>query len=337
MSAALDFAIEQRMSESSHTTHSALRAYSKFLAVMTFLLVFAGSLVTSTGSGLAVPDWPLSYGMLFPPMVGGVLYEHGHRLLAASVGFFTVVMLVWVRFVESRQWVRNLSALALLAVILQGVLGGLTVLFYLPLAISTAHAILGQTFFLITLFLAYSYSTELTNRSNERAVQTVSEAAFVKWAWWFLALVYLQLLLGALMRHSEAGLAVPDFPTIGGSWLPLLSEQVLQNINAKRFVMNLDTVTSLQVLLHLAHRIGAVFVIVGTILLNGQARKLLVKTSKARQVANWILVCVLFQVTLGAIVIWTAKQPLITSLHVLLGASILGLSALLLMRSKAAC
>src|SRR5688572_15926415 len=109
-------------------------------AAATVALVFIGGLVTSTGSGLAVPDWPLSYGQLMPPMVGGVFYEHGHRMAATAVGLLTLVLAIWTARVESRPGVRRLAWGALAAVIAQGVLGGLTVIYLLPTPISVTHA-----------------------------------------------------------------------------------------------------------------------------------------------------------------------------------------------------
>src|SRR6267143_4039465 len=100
-----------------------LHVFAVLTAAATFVLLFIGGLVTSTGSGLAVPDWPLSYGQVFPAMVGGVLFEHGHRLAAAVVGCLTVVLALWTVIGESRPAVRALGLLALLAVVLQGVLG----------------------------------------------------------------------------------------------------------------------------------------------------------------------------------------------------------------------
>src|SRR5262245_62857343 len=105
-----------------------MNRYAKLLVFVTFLLVIAGGLVTSTGSGLAVPDWPLSYGQLMPPMVGGVLYEHGHRMIAASVGALMLVLACWIFWRERRRWVGWVAACALAAVVMQGVLGGITVL-----------------------------------------------------------------------------------------------------------------------------------------------------------------------------------------------------------------
>src|SRR3989338_894934 len=118
-----------------------LRRFSKLTCFSTLFLIFAGGMVTSTGSGLAVPDWPLSYGMLFPPIVGGVFYEHGHRMVATIVGLLMLILAVALGFCEKRRWLRNLGFAAVGAVILQGVLGGITVLFFLPRPVSITHGI----------------------------------------------------------------------------------------------------------------------------------------------------------------------------------------------------
>src|SRR5512134_1338952 len=136
-----------------------LHRFSIVVVGCTVALILAGSLVTSTGSGLAVPDWPTTYGenmFLFPPSkwVGGILYEHGHRLIASGVGFLTIILAVWLWVQEPRRWLKKLGVAALGAVILQGLLGGLTVLFFLPAAISTAHAGLAEVFFCLTVAIA---------------------------------------------------------------------------------------------------------------------------------------------------------------------------------------
>src|SRR5689334_10828740 len=128
-----------------------LHRFSKFVVACTVLLILAGSLVTSNDAGLSVPDWPTSYGwnmFTFPPSmwVANIVYEHGHRLIASSVGFLTIVLAVWLWVGDSRPWMRKLGLAALAAIVAQGVLGGLTVLFFLPPAISTAHAGLAQIF-----------------------------------------------------------------------------------------------------------------------------------------------------------------------------------------------
>src|SRR5262249_19350265 len=136
-----------------------LHRFSIFVAACTVLLLLAGSLVTSTASGLSVPDWPTTYGwnmFTFPPSkwVGGIFYEHGHRLIASSVGVLTIVLAAWLWFAGPRRWMKRLGVAALGAVILQGVLGGLTVLFFLPTAISSAHAGLAEIFFCLTIAIA---------------------------------------------------------------------------------------------------------------------------------------------------------------------------------------
>jgi cytochrome c oxidase assembly protein subunit 15 len=130
--------------------------FAVLLSLCTWILIWAGALVTSTESGLAVPDWPLSYGMLMPPMVGGILFEHGHRMVATFVGLLTVILALWLWRRERRPWVRRLGALAVVLVIAQGVLGGITVLYFLPAPVSVAHATLAQTFFCLTILLAFA-------------------------------------------------------------------------------------------------------------------------------------------------------------------------------------
>src|SRR5262249_14483443 len=136
-----------------------LHRFSTFLAGCTVLLILAGSLVTSHDAGLSVPDWPTSYGwnmFTFPRSmwVANILYEHGHRLLASSCGFLLTVPAVWFWLEGPRRWLRWLAVTALGAVIAQGVLGGLTVLFFLPPAVSTAHAGLAEVFFCLTVAIA---------------------------------------------------------------------------------------------------------------------------------------------------------------------------------------
>src|SRR4051812_3304147 len=134
--------------------------FSLLLVASTLVLIFVGGLVTSTGSGLSVPDWPLSYGMVMPPMVGGVFYEHGHRMVASAIGFLTLVLAIWTARRERRATLRRLAWAALGAVIAQGVLGGLPVMFLLPTPISVTPPCLAQAFFCMTIALAYLTSRE---------------------------------------------------------------------------------------------------------------------------------------------------------------------------------
>ena len=123
---------------------------------MAFLLIVAGGLVTSNNAGLAVPDWPTSFGHLFkvPKMIGGVKFEHTHRMIAEFVGLLTIIVAIWTWRVDKRRWMRGLTLGAVAGVVFQGILGGLTVLNFLPPAISTAHATVGQTMFCILTMIA---------------------------------------------------------------------------------------------------------------------------------------------------------------------------------------
>jgi cytochrome c oxidase assembly protein subunit 15 len=131
-----------------------LHRYAVALAVCTLFLVVAGASVTSNDAGLSVPDWPLSYGKLMPPMTGGIFYEHGHRMIASTVGFMTIILAIWLWRVEDRPWMKKLGLAALGGVVLQGVLGGMTVLFLLPKGVSIAHACLAELFFSTTVAIA---------------------------------------------------------------------------------------------------------------------------------------------------------------------------------------
>src|SRR5262245_48870719 len=133
--------------------------FAALVAASTAVLILAGGFVTSTGSGLSVPDWPNTYGWFmwtFPidNMVGGILYEHSHRLIASVVGCLIVALAFWLWRAEPRRWVRNLGYLALAAVVTQGILGGITVLWFLPDPISIAHASLAEIVFCLTVTIA---------------------------------------------------------------------------------------------------------------------------------------------------------------------------------------
>ncbi len=174
--------------------------------VATFFLLVAGAMVTSTGSGLAVPDWPLSFGTLFPPMVGGVLYEHGHRLIAGTVALLTLILCIWILAKETRAWVRRMALAAFGVVCLQAVLGGLTVLLKLPPSISIAHAGLAEIFFALIVSLAivtnpsWNAPSDITLENDDvLALKVLSVSAAV--------VVYVQILLGALMRHTNTGIS----------------------------------------------------------------------------------------------------------------------------------
>jgi cytochrome c oxidase assembly protein subunit 15 len=177
-----------------------LNRYAILVACATFFLIIAGALVTSNDAGLATSDWPLSNGQFFPRMVGNLFWEHGHRLIATTVGLLTIGLAIYIRVKEKRMWIWRLGLFALMAVIAQGILGGLTVKLMLPLPVSTAHATLAQLFFCATVSLAVFTSrswTEARTLPEEKGtlpLRYLCTAALVT--------IFLQLVLGATLRHS---------------------------------------------------------------------------------------------------------------------------------------
>ncbi len=200
------------------TYHQGLHRFALATAGCTFVLLLAGALVTSTGSSLAVPDWPLSFGTLFPHMTGGVLFEHGHRLVAGTVSCMMLGLAVTVQKIETRSWVKRLAWGAMGAILLQAILGGVTVLLHLPTQISVAHAGLAQIFFCLIVTLALVTSKGWIEEQPHRLFDRPSPIR--NWAAWTTALVYLQIVVGAVTRHSGSGLAIPDWPLSFGQLLP---------------------------------------------------------------------------------------------------------------------
>ncbi len=273
-------------------------------------LVVAGGLVTSTGSGLAVPDWPLSYGQLMPPMVGGILFEHGHRMIATAVGAMTIVLAVWLWRSALSGRVRWLGWLALGGVIAQGLLGGLTVLLLLPTVVSVAHACLAQAFLALVTAIAVITSPDWQRLD---AVSVVADQppgwmrGFARLAIVTAVLVYVQLVLGATMRHLGAGLAIAEFPLVDGGLWP-------QTWNT-------------HVAIHYFHRIGAAAV--ALMILAAAARALQSPVRLVRVPAYVLLVALPVQVWLGAATVLSQKAVAPTTAHVATGAIILAASVAL--------
>ena len=186
--------------------HKGLHYFAVTLALSTFFLLIVGALVTSNDAGLSVPDWPLSFGQLMPEMAGGVFYEHGHRMVATTVGFLTIVLNIWLWRVERRRWVRRLGLGALATVVIQGVLGGITVLYFLPPPVSVVHASTAALFFCLTVTLAcvtapgwIHFSQTLIQRCRELLAGGNLE---LKLALCNILAVYAQYILGATVRHT---------------------------------------------------------------------------------------------------------------------------------------
>jgi heme a synthase len=298
--------------------------FAALVAASTAVLIFAGGLVTSTGSGLSVPDWPNTYGWFmwtFPlnKMVGGIFYEHLHRLVASTVGFLIVVLAIWLSRAEPRRWVRRLGYLALAAVITQGILGGITVLWYLPDAISIAHASLAQIVFCLTTTIALvtsrgwqrGYVEPRIPNPESRHDVTLERIAIIT-----AIAIYVQIVIGATMRHTGAGLAIPDFPLAFGHLIP--------------------THWDSKIAIHFAHRVGAAVVTLliaatsGHVFYHHRVRRELVRP------ALLLLTLVAMQISLGALTVLSQKQFIINSLHVVNGAAVLVTSLVLTLRTHRA-
>ena len=200
-----------------------------FIAVCTFLLLVAGALVTSNDAGLSVPDWPTSFGSFrLPPMVGGVKFEHGHRMMAGAVGILTILVVVALGFQDGRRWVKWTGGAAVLAVLAQAALRGITVLRHLPVAISTGHATLGQVFFCLTASLAFF--TRPGWRWDEPKLEDPSAPSLQHLTLALTGTVLLQLIVGAAYRHS--GLSVTPH-VVGACLVTLLAAWIVVRIATK--------------------------------------------------------------------------------------------------------
>ncbi|HUO57479.1 MAG TPA: COX15/CtaA family protein [bacterium] len=282
--------------------HPRLHLYALVTSGCTFLLLLAGALVTSTGSSLAVPDWPLSFGKFFPEMRGGVLFEHGHRMVAGTVSFLMLGLAITTQLVEERRWVKGLAWTAMGAILLQAVLGGVTVLLKLPTQVSVAHAGLAQIFFCLIVSLALVTSRgwveEIPHRLDDRP------SPIKPWAAWSTGLIYLQILLGAVTRHSGSGLAIPDYPLSFGQllppdWSPSITLQFSHTRVGAFIVILFVTHTAYRACFHFTEEKGLFW------------------PAAAAGLFVWM------QFLLGLLVIFTQKSIIPTSVHVIIGAATL--------------
>jgi len=190
-----------------------------FTACFSFLVIMAGASVTSNDAGLSVPDWPTSFGYLVkvPHLVGGVRFEWSHRMVAGSLVVLTLAIAAWTLLVEKRSWLRKLAVAALGTVIAQAILGGMTVLFLQPPAVSSAHAALAQTFFCvavcIAMFTGQTWVEEVPKvefDSRRPSLFTLTLLSIV--------VLYVQLILGAMFRHR------------GMSWWPHVAHALVVTV-----------------------------------------------------------------------------------------------------------
>lgn len=278
--------------------------FARVVAFSTALLIFVGATITTTGSGLAVPDWPLSFGTINPAMIGGVYYEHGHRLVASAVGFLVLLSAIWASTIRSHQVVRRLAFLALGLVIFQGLLGGLTVHMRLPTLVSAAHGTVAQIFFCTTIALVWWTTTSFiqTAPSIQGTAASNLKVASYGMTW----LVLGQLLVGAFMRHMGAGMVIPDFPLSLGRLIPPL--------------------TSPSVAINFTHRVMAVMVVAMALLLAHRIYKYHRQVAPLPRLAALLIGSIAVQVTLGAFTVWSGRGFWVTCLHVTNGALVLAVA-----------
>ena len=295
-----------------------LNCFAWLTVVATLLLICSGGMVTSKSVGLAVPDWPTTFGynmFLFPASkwIGGIFFEHTHRLIASTVGFITLILASWLWLAERRRWVRKLGLFAVAAVIVQGVLGGLRVTM-LKDEIGIFHACLAQAFFglLVVIALATSHSWRVPAARADRGV-SLRRLALVT-----TVLIYIQLALGATMRHQHRDLSITDFPTAYGQWLPDTSASALVKINAARDAVGMSDVSSAQIWLQMAHRFGALLVAIGVVAFFAATRR--GDNSLLRKLSVAWLFAVAAQSLLGAWTIWSNKAADVATTHVAVGA-----------------
>jgi cytochrome c oxidase assembly protein subunit 15 len=290
----------------------ALHRFAILAAAATFVLVFAGGLVTSTGSAMAVPSWPLDAGRLIPSQWGaGVLFEWGHRAIAGTVSILTLMLALWVWMAERRAWVRYTAFAAFGLVVAQAVLGGITVLLNLPLVVAVAHAMTGQAFFCLMVAIALFTSprwetTAPTPRAPGRGALTELAAATT-------VIIYVQIVIGAVMRHMHAGLAIPDFPLAFGRIVPPMF--------------------SVPIAVNFAHRCGAVAVTAMVLWTVARALRLYGDEPAIRRPALGLLVLLAMQIGLGAATVLSRRAVIPTTSHVAVGAAVLATCLALALRA----
>jgi len=299
-------------------------------AVATFPLIYLGGLVTSHHAGMSVPDWPNTWGynmFTFPPSkwVGGIFYEHTHRLLASLIGLLAIAIVIVAYRTDRRRWVRYNAIAILLAVAAQGTLGGLrVVLDELDLAI--VHACAAQIFFcyIATFCVMTSRLWRDPPRLDDR--QSAAARRIFPLAAATVAVVVVQLVIAAIMRHKNAGLAIPDFPASFGKILPpLVIDDAFRQQAIHRYGVELDLnrVTAFQIWIHFAHRVGALLVSIAVVWLGAAILRRLRRVQPLARPAAALLALLPIQLILGMMTIWQRKPADVASLHVAVGSLIL--------------
>ena len=299
-----------------------LRSFAWFTAGATLLLICSGGMVTSKGVGLSVPDWPTTFGynMFFFPAsrwVGGILFEHTHRLIASVIGILTIFLALWLAFSPVAGWLKKLGWASLGMVILQGVLGGLRVTL-LKDQIGIFHACVAQAFFAMLVVLALGLSPvwqRLRAAGLGQNVRTMSRCAVA-----ITVVIYAQLGLGATMRHQHRDLSILDFPLAYGQIIPNTGPAAIARINQARDRIALSDVTAGQIWLQMAHRFGALIIGVSVVGFWFLVRRNGGPVAPLGRLSTFWLMLVVVQISLGAWTIWSNKAADVATAHVAVGA-----------------
>ena len=336
-----------------------LHRFAIFTALATLVLIGIGGLVTSKGVGMAVPDWPTTYGynmflVPFDQWLGkfGIFEEHSHRLVASFVGFLTIGLAIWLWVKEARKWVRLLGIGALVLVVMQGVLGGLRVT-EINQNLGLIHGAVAQLFLILLCAIALVTSAwwqrvNVSDRVGFAALKGILMAV--------ICLIFVQLLLGATMRHQHAGLAIWDFPLAHGQVWPATDEASVATYNENRyelqkslhaanqlfdaqgnpktFLASGHEILSWHVWLQMLHRLGAVATLALVLALAVKTRWRLGQAHGFTKAATALLAMVVAQAGMGIWTIWSNKAADVATGHVVLGAACLALSSLLLLAAK---
>jgi len=328
-----------------------LNRFAWLTATATLVLICSGGMVTSKGVGLAVPDWPTTFGynmFLFPvsKWVGGIFFEHTHRLIASTVGFLTIILAVWIWVGQDRQrsWrelsdvdeqaregsraerrvnrsTRSLALIAVAGVVLQGILGGLRVTM-LKDEIGIFHACLAQAFLGLIVVIALMTTNFWRSLSNV----TIDLKTFAPLKTLALATtiaIYVQLALGATMRHEHRDLAILDFPTANGMWIPDTSPNTLAQVNSWRAARGYSDVTGFQIWLQMTHRFLALVIAIAVFVFCLRVWRDARGIAALRRLSICWVALLFLQLTLGAWTIWSDKAADIATAHVAVGATML--------------
>ncbi len=314
--------IPQTMRTPAADTNPFLHRFAWFTAGATLLLICSGGMVTSKGVGLAVPDWPTTFGynMFFFPVskwVGGIFFEHTHRLIASVIGFLSIILAIWLAFSKADRWIKILGWASLGAVVLQGILGGLRVTL-LKDQIGIFHACLAQAF--LALLVIIALATSPIWRRLSRFGGAVPRRSLAILALVISGLIYGQLALGATMRHQHRDLAILDFPLAYGQIVPATDSATIARINQARDAQALSDVSAGQIWLQMAHRLLAALIGLAIAVFWLLIRREKTVISFLRNLTDLWLGLVILQIALGAWTIWSNKAADIATAHVAVGA-----------------